>query len=431
MTTLQDGRSAAAAAAALRLVPVGPGRSSLAASDAEGGAQERLPLALPYPLHNMLTRWRGMVGMVVGVGIALAIGMTLLGAARASIDNFTIDFRSSAANLYVVAEGGTLVPALPSDSPGTIKNARHVLAAIRQVAQVEAALGMISAPLTRDQPGPRRADEPERLLVAMGVDGDPAAIPGTLVLNEGRWLRRSDEVVIGQRLSREEGLHVGDSVGLAGRDFTVVGVGKLRGLGAGFSPEGIVYMEGGSFRQRAELGDLVSIVVVQASDPAAAAPRIAELGSLGVLAPEDLVRQAEAVNAPNIALNWILILLTLSIAALFVSNMLGRSVVERRIEFATMRAIGLPRRIVLLTVGCEALAVSLAAGSVGTVLSLGLGGLLNRFAAPAYGLEFIYVADPQLYGVVFALAIFLGLVSGLFPARRAMGVDPVDVLREA
>jgi ABC-type lipoprotein release transport system permease subunit len=32
---------------------------------------------------------------------------------------------------------------------------------------------------------------------------------------------------------------------------------------------------------------------------------------------------------------------------------------------------------------------------------------------------------------VFALAIFLGLVSGLFPARRAMGVDPVDVLREA
>ena len=209
MTTLQDGRSAAAAAAALRLVPVGPGDGRpWPPPTRRGGEQERLPLALPYPLHNMLTRWRGMVGMVVGVGIALAIGMTLLGAARASIDNFTIDFRSSAANLYVVAEGGTLVPALPSDSPGTIKNARHVLAAIRQVAQVEAALGMISAPLTRDQPGPRRADEPERLLVAMGVDGDPAAIPGILVLNEGRWLRRSDEVVIGQRLSREEGLHL-------------------------------------------------------------------------------------------------------------------------------------------------------------------------------------------------------------------------------
>ena len=66
----------------------------------------------------MLTRWRGMLGMVVGVGIALAIGMTLLGAARASIDNFTIDFRSSAANLYVVAEGGNARPGPPQRQPG-------------------------------------------------------------------------------------------------------------------------------------------------------------------------------------------------------------------------------------------------------------------------------------------------------------------------
>ena len=222
---------------------------------------------------------------------------------------------------------------------------------------MEAALGMISAPLTRDQPGPRRADEPERLLVAMGVDGDPAAIPGTWSLNEGRWLRRSDEIVIGQRLSREEGLHVG-------RQRAPGRAGLHRGRGGQAARPGrpdsartaIVYMDYGAFRQRAELGDLVSIVVVQASDPARTAQRMrGARRSLGVLAPEDLVRQAEAVNAPNIALNWILILLTLSIAALFVSNMLGRSVVERRLEFATMRAIGLPRRIVLLTVGAEAL----------------------------------------------------------------------------
>jgi ABC-type antimicrobial peptide transport system permease subunit len=357
--------------------------------------------------------------------------MTLLGTARATIDNFTIDFKRSGANLYVISQGGTLIPALPSDTPGTLKNARHLLAKVRQLPEVNAALGMISAPLTRDLPGPHHPGDPVHLLVAMGVDGDPASIPGVLDLSAGRWLRRSDEVVIGPKVSREQSLHLGDTLSLAGRDFTVVGVGKLRGLGAGFSPDSIVYMDTTAFRQRAELGDLLSVVVVDARDPQAARQHIAALGDLSIFAPADLTQRAEEVNAPNIALNWILILLTLAIAALFVSNMLGRSVAERRLEFATMRAIGVPRRIVLLTVGVEAVAVSLAAGILGTGLSLVLGSLLNTYAAPAYGLEFIYVADAVLYVVVFALAIVLGMVSGLFPARRAMAVDPVDVLREA
>jgi putative ABC transport system permease protein len=379
----------------------------------------------------MLSRWRGMIGMVIGVGIALAIGMTLLGTAKAGIDNYTIDFRRSGANLYVVARGGTLVPSLPSDSPGTMKNARHLLAKIRQLPDVNAALGMASAPLTRDLLGPRRAGEPVHLLVGMGVDGDPASIADALSLSEGRWLRRSDEVVIGPKISREESIKVGDTLTLSGREFDVVGIGKLRGLGAGFSPDAIVYLDYNAFRQRAELGDLLGLVVVDARDPVRARASIGALDTVSVFDPADLTEQAETVNAPSITLNWILILLTLTIAALFVSNMLGRSVIERRLEFATLRAIGIPGRTVLMTVGAEAVAVSLAAGVLGTVLSLGLGAMLNRYAAPAFGLEFIFVIDAGLYGVVFALAIFLGIGSGLLPARRAMAVDPADVLREA
>ncbi len=70
--------------------------------------------------------------------------------------------------------------------------------------------------------------------------------------------------------------------------------------------------------------------------------------------PADLVRQVEAANATASVMRWILNLLTLSIAALFVSNMLNRSVAERRLEFATMKAIGIPARTVLLTVSAQA-----------------------------------------------------------------------------
>lgn len=34
---------------------------------------------LPYPLRTVVRRWRSPITMVVGVGIALALGMTMLG----------------------------------------------------------------------------------------------------------------------------------------------------------------------------------------------------------------------------------------------------------------------------------------------------------------------------------------------------------------
>ena len=86
---------------------------------------------LPYPLRTLLRRWRGMLGMVLGVGIALGIGMAMLGVNRAILDLVTRDFRASGADLRVIAQGGTLIPVLPGDSPGTIKHAGSVLTQIR------------------------------------------------------------------------------------------------------------------------------------------------------------------------------------------------------------------------------------------------------------------------------------------------------------
>ena len=82
-------------------------------------------LALPYPLRNLVRRWRGLIGMMLGVGISLSIVMTIQAMSKANIDIYTDDFFKSGADLYVVTEGGTPIPALPGDTPGNIKNGRH------------------------------------------------------------------------------------------------------------------------------------------------------------------------------------------------------------------------------------------------------------------------------------------------------------------
>jgi putative ABC transport system permease protein len=395
------------------------------------GASEQITwlMRLPYPLRNVLRRWKGMLGMVIGVGIALGIGMTMLAVSRASVELFTADFKRSGADLYVVTRGGTMIALLPGEGPGTIDRGRGRLSQIRALPDVRSTIGVMSWPLEREQEGPRRRDELTEQIATMGVEGDPELIPNALVVDQGRWLRRSNEVFLGSKLSREKGLGVGDTLRLNGRDFSVVGIGKLRGFG--LSGDAMAYLEYRAFVQRAEIGDVFSIIAVDTDRPEEVRQRIHEIASLGVFDRADLVRQAEKANETGVVMRWILNALTLTIGALFVSNMLSRSVAERRLEFATLRAIGLPSRTILLTVALEATMVSLLACVAGIGISFALGAFIDGVVAKQYGFESLYAPDAGLFLLIFVLALLLGLVAGLFPARQATRVDPVEVLREA
>lgn len=367
--------------------------------------------------------------MMLGVGIALGIGMTLLAVSAASVDLFTADYRKSGADLYVVTQGGKLIAFLPGDSPGTIKNARHTLSQIRSISGVTGALGAITWSMERARERPQAAHEPTELVATVGVDGDPQAIPGVLLLEQGQWLRRSNEIVLGPKVSREKEVGIGQSLRLNGREFSVVGIGRLRGVG--FNADSMVYMDRQAFRQRVEIGDVVNLIIIETGQPTSVRQRVHGLGSFSISDPEELVKQAEDLNASAVVLRLIMVVLTLTIAGLFVSNMLLHAVAERRLEFATLRAIGIPKRTVLLTIGAQSALISLAAAVIGVGVSSALGGLINRVIAPQFGIESLYSPDARLFGLVFLLALGLGLVSALYPARRAIDVDPALVLREA
>lgn len=384
---------------------------------------------LPFPLRSLLTRWRSTVGMILGVGIALGIGMTLLGSTNAVTELYTGDYRVSDANLYVLTEGGSLIPVLPGDQPGTIKHARHVIGQIRTLPGVGTAVGMMVWTMEREREGPRHRDDPTELISTVGVNGDPTQVPGMLILRSGRWLQRTDEIVLGPKLSREKQLLPGSTVRLNGHDFTVVGIGRLRGIG--YSGDAQAYLDYEAFRQRVDVGDVLNVIAVASSQPAVTQRQVLAMESLSTFSPDELIHEAEKAMEADLVSHWTLITLTLAIAGLFVSNMLGRSVVERRLEFATLRAIGLPTRTILFTVGAEAVLVSVAAWVVGIAVAGGMGWAINTFMAPAYGFDSLYSVSLDLFGLVLALSLGLGLVAGFFPARQATRVDPVAVLREA
>jgi ABC-type antimicrobial peptide transport system permease subunit len=386
-------------------------------------------LRLPYPLRNTLGRWRALLSMILGVGIALSIGMTLLAVISAEMDLLTGDYLRSGIGMYVATQGGTFVARLPGDTPGSIQNARSVLAQVRGWPSVQSAIGALTWTLTREQAGPRRRGQPSELVSVVGVNGDPTVVPGMLALESGRWLRGGNEIVLGRTLATGKSLHIGDVLRLNGSSFTVVGIGSLRGFSS-FGQSAVAYMDYPSLLQRAQLGNVLNVIAIQTHDPVDVKQRLDDLGGLSAWTPDQLVVQAEQANASGVAIDWVLIILTLGIAGLFVNTMLNHSVSERRAEFAVLRAIGFPAPWIVLTVALEAVTITVAAGVVAVGISLGMGALINGLVAAQYGLDSLYRADVSLFLLIFSMAAALGVISGVLPARKAASVDPVEVLRE-
>ncbi len=399
-------------------------------TDAPSPVAAGWPLRLPYPLRNAISRWRALLSMIVGVGIALSIGMTILAVISAEMDLLTGDYERSGIGVYVSTQGGKIVARLAGDTPGTIQNAGTVLAQVRSWPEVRTAIGALTWTMAREQVGPRRRGQATELVSVIGVDGDPRSVPNMLSLDTGRWLRGGNEVVLGRTLAKDKALHVGDSLRLNGSTFSVVGIATLRGF-ASFGQNSVAYMDYRTLVERAQLGNVLNVVAIQTDQPSRVVQRLDDLGGLSSWTPARLVAEAQQAQASGIAIDWILIGLTLGVAGLFVNTMLSHSVTERRAEFAVLRAIGFPGRWIVLTVALESLTITVAAGLVAVGISLVFGALINATVAPQYGFDSLFRADPSLFMLVFGLAAALGMVSGILPARKAASVDPVEVLRES
>ena len=115
--------------------------------------------------------------------------------------------------------------------------------------------------------------------------------------------------------------------------------------------------------------------------------------------------------------------ISLAVAGIGIMNVMLVSVAERTAEVGLLRAVGVGRAQVAGVFLTEAALLSLAGGVIG--LAVGLAGVQVLIALyPALP------ARPPLWavGAALGLAVGIGLVFGLLPARRAARLEPVTAL---
>ncbi len=279
------------------------------------------------------------------------------------------------------------------------------------------------------------------------------------LVTKGRFLRGSNEALVGTSYAKRQGLKIGSTIDLNGTKVKVVGLVKppLGGQSAD------VYIAQKQLQTLAKQKGLANVVLVRAdssSDVASVQSEIEQ--ALGEGAQVSSAKQvADSINgslvdASDLAHNLGVLLAVLAAGAAFLlAALLTLSSIGKRVrEIGTLKALGWSQRLVVRQVVGESVVIAAIGGLLGVGLGVlaalavdafgptldastttgagdglfGLGQALTRTTSTAVSLDAPLTLPLLAFG--FALAVAGGLVAGTAGALRAARLRPADALRQ-
>jgi len=114
---------------------------------------------------------------------------------------------------------------------------------------------------------------------------------------------------------------------------------------------------------------------------------------------------------------------SLLVGGIGIMNIMLAGVTERTREIGIRRALGAKRGDITVQFLVEAVTLTTVGGMLGICLGLTTPWAIQQF------LGFRGILTPSMLWLPFAVAVLVGLVSGIYPAVRAANLDPIEALR--
>lgn len=248
--------------------------------------------------------------------------------------------------------------------------------------------------------------------------------------------KRSKIVVIGPKISEKlfpgHNDAIGKNIKIKSQSFKVIGVTKSKGGGGLGGPDfdSFIYMPYSAaisfnpsktfFSLYVKASNEKSIEPLKLSVEKTLVKRYDE-GDFSVVEQTEIL---DAVTSIFAVLNNILVLIgaiSLVVGGIGIMNIMYVSVVERIKEIGIRRAIGATKRDILVQFLTESVLLSLIGGLGGILVSAVIVLLINRFFPAIISATSVLVA--------FGVSSLVGIVFGVFPARKAANMSPIEAIR--
>ena len=390
--------------------------------------------------RRRLRSWLTMIGIFIG--IAAVVGLITLGQGLQTA--ITGQLGAMDADSLTVQNAGTGFG--PPGSSVVEKLTEHDLNLIEKVKGVKTISPVLIRMVTI------KYNKGVRFEMMRGAPEDPALYEKfyeaqSMETIEGRLLKKGDigKVLLGNNFAKKDkfdkAISAGKTININDKNFEVVGI--LKGSGALMMNDAVITFHD-ELKTLLEIDDeidLIGLTVENAKIAEETAERIEEAlrkdrdlkegeEDFSVQTPSQVL---SAVTNILTAVNVVVIgiaMISLIVGGIGIANTMYTSVLERRKEIGTMKAIGAKNSDVLMIFLIESGLLGLVGGVIGALIGIGIALGVAAVANTAFGSEIIKlsISFPLVISVI-TFSFLIGILSGSIPSYQASKLKPVEALR--